>query len=437
MKLSICATGDNMHLQQFPPEYNYSEIAEIIRNQDVRITNLESVVSEWNCCASTYCGGQWINTKPESLDDFEKWGGFNLISAANNHSMDYSYDGLLSTIRILKNNGLEFAGIGKDLDSASSAKVIHVNCKDGNKAKVALISVTSTFIDAARAGNSKDNIPGRPGINPLRIKTKYYVTKEHFQALREIADGTCINGERDNARRIGSLPPEDPDTLNFGGIFFSVGNNEHKETKCDKRDLHRILNEIDRAKTISDYVVVSLHAHQIKRNEYNEPDYFQEEFARECINHGACAVIGGGTHQLKPVEIYKGKPIFYSLGNFCFQSGMVEKLPSDFWDKYNYPIELSKDEALNVKTKNGTVGLEYHIENYLSIIPIIEFVDNRVKCIKLIPIELGFSSQRSLKGLPQIACQENAYSVFKNLRDISKCYGTKMSFNKKEIIVEV
>lgn len=437
MKVKICATGDNMHLQPFPAEYDFSRIASVVQKCDVRITNLETVVSNWNCCASTYCGGQWINMEPRNLDDLVKWGGVNLISAANNHSMDYSYDGLLSTITELRKRGIAYAGIGESLDQASKARIIEVLNSDGETVKVALISVTSTFIDAARAGNSRSTIPARPGINPLRIKTKFYVTKEHFESLKEIAASTYINGERDNARRIGSLPPEDSNTLNFGGIFFAVDTIERKETICDKRDLKRIIAEINDAQSKADYVIVSVHSHQIRKGNYFEPDYFQEEFAHACIDCGASAVIGSGTHQLKPIEIYKGKPIFYSLGNFCFQSGMVEKLPDDFWDKYGYHKDLTVKEALNLKTKNGTIGLEYHIDNYLSVIPIIKFNHDTMTELNLIPIELNFYAKRELKGLPQLADGKTAKDILQILNNISKEYGTTFYYKDGQINVEV
>ena len=97
MKIKICATGDLMLLKKFPEEYDFEEIYNIINKCDVKITNLESVVSNFNCFASTFCGGQWINSEPIVFDDVLKY-NFNLYSCANNHSMDYSFDGLISTM---------------------------------------------------------------------------------------------------------------------------------------------------------------------------------------------------------------------------------------------------------------------------------------------------------------------------------------------------
>jgi poly-gamma-glutamate synthesis protein (capsule biosynthesis protein) len=44
----------------------------------------------------------------------------------------------------------------------------------------------------------------------------------------------------------------------------------------------------------------------------------QRAMARIMIDHGADAVVGGHPHVTQDIEVYKGKPIFYSLGNFVF-----------------------------------------------------------------------------------------------------------------------
>lgn len=428
-KLTILATGDLMLLQKFPKKYNYTEIYDFINHADVKITNLESVVSNWDCFASTFCGGQWINTESENLDDISKF-NFNLYSCANNHSMDFSFDGLLSTKRELEKRNWIYAGIGESLDEASSAKIIEIP----DKIKIGFISVTSTFIDAARAGNSRDEIPSRPGVNPLRVKTKYLVNKKHFDDLTEIAENTYINGERDNARKIGSLPPEEKNSINFGGNFFVVSENgkEGKYTYCHKGDLSRILEEIKKVKDRVDYVVMSVHSHQIKRTSYTEPDYFLEEFAHKCVDAGVSAVVCGGTHQLKPIEIYHEKPIFYSLGNFIFQNHLVKKLPADFWDKYSYDVSLTVQEGMNIKTQNGTIGLEQDKNNYVSVIPMIEFEGEKLSDIVLLPIELNFDNE--YKGLPRIADEKDIRYIFEYLSDISSAYNTKLILDDLKFI---
>lgn len=322
------------------------------------------------------------------------------------------------------------------MQDATKPTYLEVRCKDGVK-KVSMISLTTTFIDAARAGNANSYFPGRPGINPLRHKDIYYVTEDELEILKTIAKKTCINGERDNARKIGSLPPEEKGTFNFGGLFFKKSETEGKNTICNEQDLKRILDSIEEAKNNADYVIVAAHSHQIKHEKYTEPDYFFEEFCHKCIDAGASCIIGGGTHQLKPIEIYKKKPIFYSLGNFIFQLEFVEKLPSDFWEKYNFSKDLSINEAKNLKSKNGTVGLEMDFNNYLSVIPLIEFDENEVKSLYLKPIELGFEKKGIYKGLPCIATKEKCIFIKDYLQEISEKYGTKFNIEKDLIRVVI
>lgn len=434
MKIKVCAAGDLMLLNKLPRDYDAGPVSDIINSCDVKITNLETVVSNWDCFASTFCGGQWINTEPDTLEDIMKY-GFNLYGCANNHAMDYSYGGLLSTINELEKKNIKYAGIGKSLSESSQSTVLDLK-EQG--VKIAFISVTSTFIDAARAGDGHNSIPARPGVNPLRIHTKYLVCKEQFETLSQIASDTYINGERDNARRIGSLPAEEKDSINFGGIFFSVSENSKKGkfTYCHQSDLDRIIHEIQASRETADYIFVSIHSHQIRKTSYTEPDYFLEEFAHRCIDAGADAIIGGGTHQLKPIEIYKQKPIFYSLGNFVFQADdFMKDLPYDFWDKYDYPIEWSMEDCLRVKTKNGTVGLETDKANYISVLPVMSFNDGVLQKLILHPIELGFEKDLSLKGLPFLANEQDSDVIFEQLCNISRQYNTNFIRNNSIEIV--
>ncbi len=73
--------------------------------------------------------------------------------------------------------------------------------------------------------------------------------------------------------------------------------------------------DIEKAKTLADFVIVSMHA----GTEYvNRPIPKQISFAREAIDNGAEMVIGHHPHNIQDIEQYNGKYIFYSLGNFIF-----------------------------------------------------------------------------------------------------------------------
>ena len=65
----------------------------------------------------------------------------------------------------------------------------------------------------------------------------------------------------------------------------------------------------------ADYIIVTMHA----GTEYErEPNNAQITFARAAVDAGADMVIGAHPHWIQPIEIYKEKYIFYSLGNFIF-----------------------------------------------------------------------------------------------------------------------
>ena len=76
-----------------------------------------------------------------------------------------------------------------------------------------------------------------------------------------------------------------------------------------------IKQRIDESKMNSDITIVVFHY----GNEYSAtPNPSQIELSHECIDEGADMVIGSHPHVIQKIESYKGKPIFYSLGNFVF-----------------------------------------------------------------------------------------------------------------------
>jgi len=80
---------------------------------------------------------------------------------------------------------------------------------------------------------------------------------------------------------------------------------------------NNICNEIRQYKNQVDYIILLLHWGGIVEGGYY-PGFNQPSVARKFINAGADLIVGTHSHTLQPYEIYNGKYIFYSLGNFCF-----------------------------------------------------------------------------------------------------------------------
>jgi gamma-polyglutamate biosynthesis protein CapA len=85
-------------------------------------------------------------------------------------------------------------------------------------------------------------------------------------------------------------------------------------------DWNIIKQRIDESKNNSDITIVVFHY----GNEYSTtPNPSQIELSHECIDEGADMVIGSHPHVIQKIESYKGKPIFYSLGNFVFDQSNI------------------------------------------------------------------------------------------------------------------
>ena len=84
----------------------------------------------------------------------------------------------------------------------------------------------------------------------------------------------------------------------------------------------QITPDIQEAKKVADVVIVTFHW----GIEYQEqPTEQQISLGHLAIDSGADVVIGNHPHWIQPMELYKGKPIFYALGNFIFDQEWSQK----------------------------------------------------------------------------------------------------------------
>lgn len=97
----------------------------------------------------------------------------------------------------------------------------------------------------------------------------------------------------------------------------------------------------------------------------------QKEMAREYIDAGVDAVIGGHTHYLQGMEFYNGKPIIYSLGNFWFSNYYVDtgiltlRVNADFdVQTFFMPLAQQNGEVRCFETQEECRKVFNKIENY-------------------------------------------------------------------------
>ena len=427
--LTITAGGDAFMVQGFPKEFKLdTTLTEWIGSGDARLVNFETVVNDGTCRPAAWSGGTWSSMDPSVLPDFLAF-GFNGCGCANNHSLDFSQDALFLTMKTLKGIGMPFAGIGENLQEATKAGIVETP-----KGKVAFISVSSAFHPDAMAGWKTSRSPGRPGLNGLRWKETYLVTGQQLEWVKEIATQTGINGNRELDIRTGFVAPDAPGTFQMGKLAFKKADKPGRTSSCNANDLKRLSEAIAAAKKVSDIVVVLAHSHTMRHKNVEEPAPYFVEFCHRAVDAGADAVIGGGTHQLKGIEIRGGRPIFYSLGDFVFQNNVVPLAPPDFCEQYGVPIDSDAKTAFNARSKGGKVGLHAFRENFLSVVPRLHFKNGAVAKIEMLPIELHWMQDWSVNGLPRAADREASDVILAALKRTSAEFGTQFTCRADGII---
>lgn len=119
---------------------------------------------------------------------------------------------------------------------------------------------------------------------------------------------------------------------------FSIANSDHGGS--NPLDLINMQEDIAITRKNADYVVLILHGGV---EQYHYPTPRMKRWYRHFIDLGADAVINHHQHCINGYEVYKGKPIFYGLGNFYFPWG--EKRP-DSW-QYGYAVKLLLNEKID------------------------------------------------------------------------------------------
>lgn len=418
--MKFTAVGDAIIQRRIQSDYlGYAELTPHISQGDARFFNLETTLNlEGECYASQFSGGTYLRTYPEVLEDLKRF-GFNMTSFNNNHALDFSYPGMFKTLDTLEESGLIHSGVGFSLAKASAPRYL-----DTQEGRVALISVNTSFDPTMMAGRQSEKYPGRPGVNGLRIEEKFTVTREELEIIKKLADKMKMNAENEISRKEGYLSALPENFAEFGDLKFELGVKTCRRLSLNESDMARIEKSIFEASFAADYVIVSIHSHQIEGESKEEVPSFLSEFSHRAIDLGADAIIGHGPHLLRPIEIYNDKPIFYSLGDFILELYSVESAPSDFFEQWGLDINDTVRDLLRVRSRNFTVGLMEDRRMTESVIPFWEMNGKKITSLTLMPVELVTKGKKSEIGLPRKA---KNYEMIDRLSEMSAKYGIEMT----------
>jgi len=294
--------------------------------------------------------------------------GFNLVALAGNHAFDLKEVGVQNTLRELDQRKVAHGGTGNNIGDAAAPAYLRTP-----KGTVALIASASGLI--APGGRATES---HPGVNQLRV----------------------VAGDRENGATE-DLPE-------------ASTNAPHPD------DARRILQSIRDARQHADLVIVYQHNHVFGRFSFSTiftegmperlaPNPWLMKWTHDEIDAGADIVVMHGAPLLHGVEIYRGRPIFYDLGNFI----------------YNLPPTLTYiDEPMAWESAVASV----------------QFDGGALKSISLRPVVLNsigdgqpdvhdpYASNEFLhtRGLPSLAPGSRAGHILQRLATVSKPFATVM-----------
>lgn len=422
-EFTMALTGDSIITRKLSvyDEPEFLDMIRLLRSADVAFTNLEMLFHDYEPYPMAESGGTWMRGDPDLAHELA-WAGFDLVARANNHTGDYGTLGMQLTTKYVEEAGLVHAGVGMSLAEAREAKFLETS-----KARVALISVSSSFANHMRAGESRDDVPARPGLNPLRYKTTYVLPEEDFRNLRQ--SGEALGQFVDQDGFPTGIKEDKPGEMSVFGRDFATGDAALIRRKANEDDVAAISAVVNNASRLADFTIVTIHAHEHAGRRELTPE-FLAIFARAMIEAGADVFVGHGPHSLRGIEIYQGKPILYSLGDFLFQNESLARLPSDNYERYDLGANAHVADFNDARYDNDTSGFPAIPEIWEAVIAVPKFRNRELTELALYPISLGYGEPRQVRGRPVFADSQLGSKIIGDLQKLSEPYGTTIEMRR-------
>jgi len=274
----LMLTGDVNLMNVTDATVPFSRVADELRKADVVFGNLE-------CCLYApprhSLSNEGFIADPVVGGEALKRAGLHAVGIANN--VHYGEAAILASIARLDELGVLHTGAGANLAAATAPAIV-----ERGGARFGFLQRSSVYWPTNHEAR-KDAV----GIAVLKGHTAYHVP-------------------------MGRLRPDMPPS-NRPGVPPEI------VTWADKAYLADFKDDIAALRPGVDVLVASCHWGLGK-----EVLAYMTEIAHAAIDAGADIVVGHGPHYSLPVEVYKGKPIFYGLSNLSFHSGHGGRVHGDW-----------------------------------------------------------------------------------------------------------
>lgn len=335
--------------------YPLSLTAQRLASADITLANLESPLGTKGKPIPNK--GIWFRAKPEAVAVLQQ-GGIDIVTLANNHILDYDSENLLETMEILSAHQIAFTGAGKDLAAARRPRLLEVKIPGALSTPAGARPAGTPLAQQAAppAGTSPAGPPlastgappaGAPSAQPVAPPAVSGGTVTWAGAVNPAYKPLGLQGQGPAGAPPGPQGPGPSGTLriaflgysDFAEIFWSYQYPRTFSAGPDRPGVAPIKEaflreDIARARQQADLVVVAFHWGQ----EYTSvPVPFksdQRAVAHLAIDAGADLVLGFHPHAVQGFEIYRGRFIAYSLGNFVMDQRSEitrESMILEFW----------------------------------------------------------------------------------------------------------
>lgn len=378
----------------------FRSVVSLLRGADAAFTNFEGTIEGRH--------GGWptkeafVHTgKPIVLDCLKDM-GFRLLSLANNHAFDLGSAGILSTLEAARERGFACAGTGADRNTAALPGFLETP-----KGRVGLVAMDcSPLPDAVYALDAAAHRPARPGVNRQRVFPSLRVDAQAFARLKAISAAAGNEKRKSGRVQVGYQEADSTGVLDFYGARVERSDRLAEGRRLDGDDRAKNLAAVRAAASEARLTLAYVHHHFWEPDWESTPEWI-EELAHDCIDAGAGAFVSHGVPLLQAIEIYKGRPIFYGLGNFVFHTHRAPRYTDDrIWQSVVALCRFGPDGALAE--------------------------------IRLLPIALGGEAalaDRSFtvpRDAPKRLGPDMANAVLLRLRHLSRPYGTEIAIEGGE-----
>ncbi len=407
----------------------------LIREADLAIGNMEGELAnlrDFNGPLNGFVGTHEVAADLKTI-------GFDMVNRAQNHLLDAEVEGMFSTNAFLDEAGIVHAGTGKNLDEAAAPAFLEL--PQGRVAMVGMHAPLWPELRRLAATPQIGNLGGRPGLNMLNYTETIVVSEKQLASLKQVRDQFLeFSSNYDNPR---PAPNNEPvDRLRFPASSSGRDDPTYRAARpgetpgtidytISENDLSRTLRSIRNAKRYADFVVATAHIHQgqsvlEQMHLSTKPPEFYIDLAHQSIDIGADAFVGHGVQLLRGIEIYKGKPIFYGLGEFFREA------------QWTLPEQLGQTDANQQSPRqNFARNFGGSTQSLESLVAISHFQDGELAEVRLYPTELGADGPDSRLGIPRIAPPGKAQEILQRMQRLSQDFGTTIDIQGSVGVIRV